>query len=212
MSVSIGGGKHKDKGTSQIDNPSIAYQEKIRQAAAGAGAAGPSPLVTGATGYNSGMMNAGNLGMGAMSGDPNAVNQMMNPYQQQVIGATNAQWDQNDQHTMNAVNDRATQAGAFGGSRNGVATGVALGQNNMNRNNAVSGLLYGGFNDTMNRANTLAGYGATGSANNANLGMGGVGSPQQWMMQQLKQGYMGPYGGYQQGSGYNMGASVSRTG
>lgn len=212
MSVSIGGGKHKDKGTSSIDNPSIAYQEKIRQAAAASGAAGPSPLVTGATGYNSGMMNAGNLGMGAMSGDPNAVNQMMNPYQQQVIGATNAQWDQNDQHTMNAVNDRATQAGAFGGSRQGVATGTALAQNNMNRNNAVSGLLYGGFNDTMQRANTLAGYGAMGSANNANLGMGGVGSPQQWMMQQLKAGYGGPYGGATNGSGYSMYGTASRQG
>lgn len=212
MSVSLGGSKHKDKGTTSIDNPSIAYQEKIRQAAAASGGAGPSPLVGGATDYYKNAMAGGNLGMGALSGDPNAAHQMMNPYQQQVIGGINRQWDQNDQSTMNAVNDRATQAGAFGGSRQGVATGVALGQNNMNRNAQVGSLLYGGYNDTMNRANTLAGYGMQGAGNNANLGMGGVGSPDQWMMQQLKQGYMGPYGGATNGSGYGMAGSVSRQG
>lgn len=211
MSFSVGGNKGKSKGTSQIDNPSIAYQNRIRQAAAGAGASGPSPLIGGAADYNKVLMAGGNMGMGAMSGDPNAVNQMMNPYQQQVINATNNQWDQNDQHTMNAVNDRATHAGAFGGSRQGVATGTALAQNNMNRNNAVSGLLYGGFNDTMGRANNMAQMGFSGAGANANLGMGGVGSPDQWMMEMLKKGYMGNYGGYQQGSGYNMGASASRS-
>lgn len=211
MSFSVGGNKGKSKGTSSIDNPSIAYQEAIRRAAAGAGAAGPSPLVTNASNYYDSMMKSGNLGMGALSGDPNATSQLMNPYQQQVIDATNAQWNQNDQNTMNTVNDRATQASAFGGSRHGVATGTALAQNNMNRNNAVSGLLYGGFNDTMNRANTLAGYGMAGAGNNANLGMGGVGNPQQWMMEMMKQGYLGNYGGAQHGSGYNVGASASRS-
>lgn len=210
MSFSVGGSKGKTKGTSQIDKGSIEYQNAIRAAATGAGAAGPSPLVTGATDYYNGAQKAGNLGMGALSGDPNATAQLMNPYQQQVIDATNAQWNQNDQNTMNEVNQRATQAGAFGGSRQGVATGTALAQNNMNRNNAVSGLLYGGFNDTMNRANNLAGMGFAGAGANANLGMGGVGNPQQWMMQMMKQGYLGNYGGAQNGSGYGMSASASR--
>lgn len=210
MSVSIGGSKSKSKGTSQIDQQSIDYQNQIRQAAAGAGAAGPSPLVTGATDYYTGAQKAGNLGMGALSGEQGATQQLMNPYMSNVIDATNNQWNQNDQNTMNEVNARATAAGAFGGSRTGVATGTALAQNNMNRNNAVSSLLYGGFNDTMNRANTLAGIGMQGAGNNANLGMGGVGNPQQWLMNMLNQGYRGNYGGIQQGSGYNMGAQAGR--
>jgi hypothetical protein len=212
VSLSIGGSKGKNKGTSSIDNPSIEYQNQIRNAAMGAGASGPSPLVGGATDYYKQMMAGGNMGMGAMSGDPNATAALMNPYQQQVINATNQQWDQNDQHTMNAVNDRATQAGAFGGSRQGVATGTALAQNNMNRNQAVSGLLYGGFNDTMGRAQNMAQMGAYGAGQNANLGMGGVGNQQQWLMNMLNQGYRGPYGGAQNGSGYSMSGSASQTG
>lgn len=206
MSVSFGGSKGKNKGTSAIDNSSQDYINRVRQAAMGAGMAGPSPLVTDASGYYSGLMKQGNLGMGAMSGDPNATQQLMNPYQQQVVDATNAQWNNADQRTMNEVNDRATQAGAFGGSRQGVATGTALAQNNMNRNSQIGGLLYGGFNDAMSRANNLAGYGYAGAGQNANLGMGGVGNPQQWLMQMLQQGYMGPMGGQQHGSGYSMGA------
>jgi hypothetical protein len=31
--------------------------------------------------------------MGALSGDPTAVNQLMNPYQKNVVDATNAQFD-----------------------------------------------------------------------------------------------------------------------
>jgi hypothetical protein len=134
-----------------------------------------------------------------MQGDPAAVQGLMNPYQQQVVDATNRQWDRTDQHTMNAVNDRATQAGAFGGSRHGIATGSALAQNNQNRLAQQSGLLYGGFNDAMGRANQLTQAGMYGSLQNANLGMGGVGSPEQWYLQQLKGGYAGPTGTTQHG-------------
>jgi len=118
----------------------------------------------------------------------------MNPYQRQVIDAANQQWNQNDEHTMNAVNDRATMAGAFGGSRHGIATGSALAQNNMNRNAQVSGLLSSGYSDAMARASQLAGMGFAGSQANANLGMGGIGSPEQWYLEQLRKGWTGPTG------------------
>jgi hypothetical protein len=36
--------------------------------------------------------------------------------------------------------------------------------------------------------------------------MGGVGNKDQWMMEMLKRGYTGNYGGVQQGSGYGVGA------
>jgi hypothetical protein len=186
---SAGGQRETQNSQTSVDPATAQRIQQMWEAAQAAGQAGPSPLATGAAGYNTGAMNAGNLGMGALSGDPNAVSTLMNPYQQQVIGAANNQWDQTDQHTMNAVNDRATQAGAFGGSRQGVATGVALGQNNLNRNSQISGLLSSGFDNTMNRAGNLAGMGFAGAQSNANLGMGGVGSPQQWLMQMLSQGF-----------------------
>ena len=208
MSFSIGGSKGKNKGSSAVDPKTSDYMERVRQAATGAGQAGPSPLVTGATSYYDSLMKNGNLGMGALSGDPNAASQLMNPYQQQVITATNAQWNNADQNTMNAVDQRATMAGSFGGSRHGVATGVALGENNRNRMAQNASLLYGGFNDAMGRANNLAGYGFAGAGENANLGMGGVGNPQQWMMEMLKRGYMGPYGGTTAGSGYQVGGQA----
>lgn len=194
MSKSAGGQRQTQSSQSGVDPTTMEWMRQIMGAAGGAGAAGPSPLVTGATGYNTNAMNAGNLGMGAMSGDADAASKLMNPYQSQVVDATNKQWDQTDQHTMNAVNDRATQAGAFGGSRAAVATGTALAQNNLNRNAQVSGLLNTGFDNTMNRAGTMAGMGFAGSQSNANLGMGGVGSPQQWLMNMLNQGWHGPTG------------------
>lgn len=206
--------KHKNTQHAQtgVDAPSADYTHKIWNAAQAAGAAGPSPLVTGASGYNTGLMNAGQTGTAALGGDAAATQQLMNPYQQQVINATNQQWDQNDQNTMNAVADRATKANAFGGSRYGVATGTALAQNNMNRNQAVSGLLYGGYGDAMNRAGQLAGMGYAGSQSNANLGMGGVGSPDQWMVNQLKNGWTGPTGQTSSGTATNAGWGIPKFG
>lgn len=206
MSFSIGGSKGKNKGTSSVDNSTQEYMKRVREAAAGAGASGPSPLVTGATDYYGGAEKAGNMGMGALSGDPNATARLMNPYQQQVINANNAEWNNTDQNSINEVNDRATRAGAFGGTRQGVATGVALGANNRARMGQNASLLYGGFNDAMGRANNLSTIGMQGADNNANLGMGGVGNQQQWMMEMLKRGYLGPMGGQTNGSGYSVGA------
>lgn len=55
---------------------------------------------------------------------------LMNPYDQRVIDAKNANWQKTNLQTMNQVNDAATRAGAFGGSHHGVAEGVPLASNN----------------------------------------------------------------------------------
>jgi hypothetical protein len=192
-----------------MDPATQAYIKSIMEAAQKAGAAGPSPLVGGATDYNSGMMKTGNLGMGALSGDPAAVKSLMDPYQQQVIDANNAQWQRTNQNTMNAVNDRATAAGAFGGNRRFLAQGTALSGNNIAQQQQTAGLLSSGFGDAMQRALAMSGMGAQGSAANANLGMGGVGSPQQWLMQQLKSGFMGPLSTTTTGSGAKAGTDIN---
>lgn len=187
-------------GTSMIDPQSQEWQKRIMEAAQAAGGAGPSPLTTGASDYYSGVMKAGNMGLGAMSGDANAVAGLMNPYTKEVIDANSAQWDKTNQRTMNAVNDRATAAGAFGGSRHGIATGTALAENNMAQAGQTAGLLRGGYDEAMARAAQLAQGGYAGAGANANLGMGGIGSPDQWMLQALKQGWLGPMGQTNTGS------------
>ena len=69
--------------------------------------------------------------------------------------------------------------------------------------------------NAMSQAQALAGLGYAGAGQNANLGMGGVGNAQQWLMNMLNQGYKGPMGQTGQGasqgnqSGYNLGANAS---
>jgi hypothetical protein len=193
MSKSAGGQKENHNADmnqqTSVDPQTMAWMQEVMNAARNAGTAGPSPLATGAADYNTATMGAGRQGVAALSGDAAAQAALMDPYQSQVIDANNAQWDNADAHTASQMNDAATKANAFGGSRHGVATGVALGENNRNRMGQTAGLLSGGFQNSMGRAAQLAGMGAQGAGANANLGMGGVGSPQQWLMQMLNQGF-----------------------
>jgi hypothetical protein len=111
-----------------------------------------------------GMASAGNLGLGALSGDPNSVSQMMNPYQSNVLDMVSGRYGDLANMTRMNVNDAATRAGAFGGSRHGVAEGVALGELSKGMGQQMAGLQYQGFNDAMGRAQGLAnlGLGANG--------------------------------------------------
>jgi len=52
----------------------------------------------------------------------------MNPYQSSVIDATTARNAQNQQMALNQIGDQAAKAGAFGGSRQGVAEALTRGQ------------------------------------------------------------------------------------
>lgn len=110
----------------------------------------------------------GNLGFGALSGNAADVQQLMSPYQGQVIDQMNAQYGRDQQTTMNGVNDAATAANAFGGSRHGVAEGVALGQLGQGHEQQMAQLMNQGYSDAMGRAGTLAnmGFGATGAMGN----------------------------------------------
>lgn len=205
-----GGARQTSNQQQQIDPQTQAYMTEIMNAARKAGQGGPSPLLGGASDFYTSMMGAGRTGMDALSGDQGAIQGLMNPYQTNVVDAANRNFDLGNANAMRSVNDAATRAGAFGGSRHGVASGVAIGENERNRGNTVSGLLYGGFNDAMGRAGQLAGMGFGAAGANANLGFGGVGSPDQWMMQMLRQGYIGPQGSSGTSAtrtrGYNVGA------
>lgn len=126
------------------------------------------PLYTGMLGAYGGFSPLTQLGVGALSGNQQAFGQFMNPYLQNVLRQSNQQFDQLGQKALNLVNDQATQAGAFGGSRAAVAQGVAAGQIANQQALANAQLLYGGFNDAQQRAQQAAQLGIAG--NQAALG------------------------------------------
>lgn len=102
-------------------------------------------------------------GLAALSGDANALAGLMNPYQSQVIDATNADFDRSAALTGRGVDDAATMAGAFGGSRHGVAAGVAGGEVERARNSALANIRTQGFQDAMGRAGQLVNFGMGGA-------------------------------------------------
>lgn len=192
-----GGAKHANTNTqSGVDAHTAAQLGDIQNAFGQAGQAGPGPLLNGAAAYGTGAQQAGNLGFGALSGNPNAVAQMMSPYTQNVIDANNANALKAQQQGTNMLNGQATQANAFGGSRQGVAQGVMMANNQQNLNTLNANALNAGYQGAMQNANALAGYGMQGAQMNSNLGFGGVGNPALWNANMLKQGYMGPTGTY----------------
>lgn len=203
------GGAQRQTQNSQtsVNAQTNARMGDIWNAGVAAGNAGPSPLLTGASDYNTGLMQAGQQGAAALSGDAGATSALMNPYQQQVIDQNNAQFAKTQQQSINSTNDAATKAGAFGGSRHGVAEGVALGNNAAAHDAANAGLLYQGYNGAMDRASQLAGMGFAGAGANSQLGFQGVGSPDLYRLNMMKQGFMGPTG--QQSSGSAAGTHAS---
>lgn len=181
-------------GATGFDAQTQAMIDQIMRTTNAAAAGGAPPSVTGAQDFYGGATAAGATGLKALGGDTTAMQGLMSPYQQQVIDAANAQWDKTDKGTLRDVNDAATAARAFGGSRAAVTQGAALATNTLNRNSQVANLLQSGYADATNRAAQLAQFGFGGAGAGANLGML-AGNPDLWRLSVLKQGFSGlPYG------------------
>ena len=82
--------------------------------------------------------------LGALTG-PDAYKAYMSPYQQEVIDTTLAEFDRQQAIADTALRDRAIQAGAFGGGREGVLAAEAARGAQMNRANLQANLLAQGF-------------------------------------------------------------------
>jgi hypothetical protein len=104
----------------------------------------------------------GQTGMQALAGNQGAVNQMMNPYQSGVIDQVKAQYGDLNAAAQMGIQDQATKAGAFGGSRHGVASGVASADIAKGLGQQIAGLQHQGYNDAMGRAAGLANLGLSG--------------------------------------------------
>ena len=86
-----------------------------------------------------------------------AYKQFMSPYQQQVIDASMTSFDKQAAMQRRGISDRALQAGAYGGSRMGVAESEYDAASDMNRALMESQLLQQGYGQGMAGAQTAYG-------------------------------------------------------
>ena len=83
-------------------------------------------------------------GLGALTG-PDAYKAYMSPYQQEVIDTTLSEFDRQQTIANTALRDRAIQAGAYGGGREGVMAAESARGAAANRANLQAQLLAQGF-------------------------------------------------------------------
>jgi hypothetical protein len=90
---------------------------------------------------------------GAMSG-PQAYQQFMSPYQQDVIDATMSEYDTQSAKGMAGIGQNAAMSGNLGGGREGVMRAEYQNKSDMNRALLQSGMLQQGFNQANTNAAT----------------------------------------------------------
>jgi hypothetical protein len=120
-----------------------------------------------------GAMNTTAAGIGFNAA--NAANAYANPFQKNVIGGLQQAAGQNYQMMNNALGAEASRAGAFGGSRHGVAQGQMAADVQRDLNQQIGNLQYQGYGDAMSRAaqdQQMRMSASNQLANQANLGFG----------------------------------------
>jgi len=90
---------------------------------------------------------------GTMSG-PNAYQQFMSPYQQDVINATMSEYDTQAAKGITGIGQQAAMSGNLGGGREGVMRSEYQNKSDMNRALLQSGMLQQGFGQAQQSANT----------------------------------------------------------
>lgn len=133
-------------------------QASYKAAQDAASQAGTSPYLNQARNFYSAGLSGANMGMGALM-DPSQMKGFMNPGEQGLIDATNANYDYAGKQASQQVDSSATMAGAFGGSRAAVAQGEAAADIARQRATAVGGIQYQTYNDAVQRAMGMANFG-----------------------------------------------------
>lgn len=148
----------------EVYNRSLAAADQPYTPYTGQTVAGPSDLSNQAVGGYQNQVGYGNLGMAAMGGNAQAVQQMMNPY----LSTMNPVWEAARQGAVNQVKQQFTSpgAGAYGGGRQAVAEGAAL----AGIGNQQAQMNLGAFNQAMGQANALAQMGVGANQNLFNAG------------------------------------------
>ena len=115
--------------------------------------AGPSALQTQAQNLASGLGGFQPfLQTAAASTGPQAYQQFMSPFQQDVISTTLQEFDRQAQKGLGSISDAAIRRGAFGGARQGVAESEFMTQSDKNRAALQAQLLQQGFGQAQQAA------------------------------------------------------------
>ncbi len=85
---------------------------------------------------------------------PSNVNQYYNPYQQEVVQATQAEFNNQNAQTANQITGNAASQGALGGNRVGVQQGITAGQEQLAQAPQIAGLEQSGYNSALGEFNT----------------------------------------------------------
>jgi hypothetical protein len=130
------------------------------------------------------------------------IGQFMNPYTRMVTGQTMADLERQRQMAVNTTGQQATQAGAFGGSRHGVAEALTNAEFARQGAQTFGNLQQQGFNTALGAAQGQQGI----QSNLANLGFGfgqqiagqqaQQGALQQGIQQMLMDAAKGQYAGF----------------
>lgn len=130
------------------------------------------------------------------------IGQFMNPYTSEVIGRTGMDMARQAQMQQNTLGAQASKAGAFGGSRHGVAEGTMMGDYGRAFGDMAAQQRQAGFNTALGAAQNqqgmmsqLAGQGF-GFGQQLNAQQMGQGNQLQVMMQDLINAAKGQYGGF----------------
>lgn len=128
--------------------------------------------------------------------------QFMNPYTQNVVNRTGADMQRQMAMASNTLGANATAAGAFGGSRHGVAEGTMMGDALRGFGDTAANLNMTGFNQAVNNAQQqqgiqagLAGQGF-GFGQAINQQQAQAGAQQQALQQQLIDAARAQFGGF----------------
>ena len=109
--------------------------------------------------YRNAQNQAGNPGWGQLASNmlplaqqtgTTGIESFFNPYQSEVIGGVQSDFDRQRALAATAAADQATRQGAFGGNRAAILQGMGARDINQNEMNVLAGLRSGGWQDALN--------------------------------------------------------------
>lgn len=152
-----------------------------------AGAANPAMAQPSVYQQSAGAYNAALAGTGAAAAGPN-IGQFMNPYTSMVTGQTLQDMERQRQMAVNQTAQQATQAGAFGGSRHGVAEALTNEAAMRQGAQTFANLQQQGFGQALGAAQQQQQFGLQAAGQMGNLANLGFGFGQKITEQQQQQG------------------------
>lgn len=165
-------------------NPAITQQAPMGGQPNPMGQGGQNVFNQSAGAYNAALQGTQQAGMG-----PN-INQFMNPYNQEVIDRSMTDIGRAQQIAMNQLGSQASQAGAFGGSRQGVVEALTNEGFIKQMADTAAGLRQQGFGQALGAAQNQQNIGLQAAGQMGNLAQTGFGFGQSLANQQAQQGGM----------------------